>query len=258
MIFISYGLPKSASSFVCQMTRSILESMERTGRIELRRFGDQFFDGLPNTSFAEDVLKDGLRLSEPKDDGQRAVHLDCLFEYVSERLKGRTAEMMIIKTHLPCSPKVADAIKQGTVLASATFRHPAEMILSRRDMANRDGTVLPKDLRPYYKKAIAEFHSWADLPQVRKYYYDDIALMPGSIVGDILKHVGAEGDPSIVLEQYLAKKESQILQFNKGVVSRASNEMSAEELRSIEDSFSDFIDYIKLHKEKTAAAALLS
>lgn len=255
MIFISYGLPKSASSFVYQMTRGALESMERMGRLKLRKFGDTFFNEFPKTSFAEEVIKGGLGLSVPKDDAQRAVHLDHLFECVSERLKGRTAEMMVVKTHLPCSPKVADAIKQGTVLASATFRHPAEMILSRRDMANREGTVLPKDLRHYYKTAIAEFHSWADLPQVRKYYYDDIALTPGGIVADILQHVGAETDPSIVLGQYLEKKESLILEFNKGVVNRASNEMSAEELRSMEDFFSEFIEYIKRHKEKTATTA---
>lgn len=253
MIFFSYGMQKSASSFVFQMTFNAAETLEKPSGARVR-YVDDLFVGFKRSRFAEEILNKSFGLDRPKDTNQEAAYLDYLFDCLLERLDEQSGDMIVLKTHLPCSPKIADAIKRGIVLASATFRHPAEMILSRRDMAKRDGEVLPSDLRPLYKKIVKDFYSWVEVPQVRRYYYDDITLNPFDIVSDIFDHIGSSADFSKVLDRYLADRGGKILQFNKGVINRAAEEMSSDELRTIERDFSGFIEFINQHKEATAAA----
>lgn len=246
-------MPKSASSFVFQMTRSAFESQEKMGRAKLRRI-DEFIPVAIDTYFAEDAIQNGLNLENPWEAEKRVAHLDRLFDHLIEKVDDRRDEAIVIKTHLPCSPKIADAIKRGAVLASATFRHPAEMILSRQDHAKRDDEILQYDILSSYLTFVREFYTWANLPQVRRYYYDEIVLRPNAVVGDICRHVGVQEDLSRLLDEYLANKKGKILEFNKGVLNRAADEMSSEEFRKIEEYFSDFIEFIRCHKQSDLMA----
>ena len=249
MIIFCYGIPKSASSFVFQLTGDAVRSLEKTGRLRCRRL-DELFVGFPPTDFAEAAIREGLRIDEPKEASDRDLYLDELFRPLLEKMRGRTDQAVVIKTHRRCTPAIASEIGKGTVLASATFRHPAEMILSRIDMARRDGEILTYDVREAYKGYIKDFYSWATLPQVREYYFDEIATDPASVYKDICQHVCISGECSDSLSEYLANKKERIREYNKGMLRRHLSEMTAEEVSAIEDYFADFIDYIRRHNEK--------
>jgi hypothetical protein len=249
MIFICYGLPKSASSFVYQMTYHAAESLQSLGRGQIYWLL-QFFPDFPPTPFMEMALKDGLKLKEPWDDAKRDVILDAIVEPLLERVGTRSDVLMVLKTHLPCSPVLAKAIERGSVLASATFRHPAEMMLSRRDMARKKNEIIAADeLKSAYKTCINDFFTWANLASVRKYYYDDIVINPSSVVADIYEHVGSPAGFDSVLEEYVNNKTEKIWEFNKGIIDRSRHEMSPEEICGIEESYPDFMNYIRRHKQ---------
>src|SRR5438128_12218178 len=102
MIFFCYGIPKSASSFVFQMTRGAAKSLDRTGRVKLLRLADLLV-GCPPTPFAETALKKGLGIDEPLQSSRRALYLDPLFERLLETMDRQSNEAVVIKTHLPCT-----------------------------------------------------------------------------------------------------------------------------------------------------------
>jgi len=250
MIFFSYGLPKSASSFVYRITHSAFESRSKSdgGKVHLL---ENLFEGFPKTNLAEKALAEGFKIEapNPRDVDKFASYLDELYIRLQEKLDANSGDAIVIKTHLPCSPLVAEAIKNGEVLASATYRHPAEMILSRMDMAKRLGETLNYDLKKFYLNEVNKFNTWSKVTQVRTYYYDDIALRPQEVANDIYHHVGSQDDPSSFLDEFLITiKETKLSQFNKGVINRHAQEMSEAEITEIELLFSDFMRYIKKHK----------
>ena len=252
MIFFCYGMPKSASSFVFQMTASAAQSLEKTSAVKVRRLSE-LIEGCPVTDYAEVALAEGLRIPRPGalEAEKISNYLGRLYGNLLERMGDDSNEVTVIKTHLPCSPHIAEAISNGTVLASASFRHPAEMLLSRLDMAKRDGVTLKFEaLKSIFLKHVDTFYSWANLPRVRKYYYDEIVLRPKAIVEDIYRHLGSTEDHSELTEQYLAQKENNIWQFNKGILNRHLYELSDKEVMEIEHQFADFMEYINEHMGK--------
>lgn len=232
------------------MTYHAVESLEKLGQGKIYGL-EKLFDDFPATQFAESAIKDGLKIEEPRNNEIRALFLDHLVDRLLEKIGGSNDVHVVLKTHLPCTPNIARGIATGMILASATFRHPAEMILSRNDMSRRDGEVLnEEDIKYSYKVLINEFYTWANLAKVKKYYYDDIASNPRAIMNDIYNHVGSNADFRCLLDEYLKNKKEKIVQFNKGVMNRASHEMKLEDISKIEEFFSDFMEYIRLHKLK--------
>lgn len=250
MIFLSFGIPKSASSFVYQMTFYAFETLEVEGHGKLGHLKKLFsdFPFFPETAFAESALKEGLMIEEPSEKMERIRYLDRLIDEMVERIKGANTEHYVIKTHLPCSPKIAKHIEDGAILASATFRHPAEMILSRQDMALKNNEPLNIDLLNAYQLCIDDFYTWVCLPQVRRYYFDNIVLNPDIVCADIFKHVGATANYVHFLDQLINEKKRKIWQFNKGQINRASSEMSEEQLLNIEEFFAEYMAFIEKHK----------
>lgn len=248
MIFISYGIPKSASSFVFQLTHRILESLDQAGQVKLRMPNDVLPDIAP-VEFAESLIAGMIGNPNFRESGDRAavqMQLDSLFERLDEQVSTEDDVAIILKTHLPCSPSVERAIREGRVLASATFRHPAEMLLSMDDMEERGAATMP-DKKKVYRELVNDFYSWAAIPGVRKYYYDDIATAPEFIAKDIINHLGATADESEILQEFLRKKKEAIWEFNKGVTERHLDEMAPKEIKKMEAFFCDYIAYIQRH-----------
>ncbi|MBK6744385.1 MAG: glycosyltransferase [Hydrogenophilales bacterium] len=242
MIYISYGIPKSASSFVYQLTQSAVGALaDKEG---LRNFTlTELFPACANQGFAEEAMRtEGLPLD--------ANGLAQLVDLIDARLVAQGGGFITIKTHLGCSDPLRKRVAAGDVKASACYRHPAEMILSRMDMVARKAEeVSSEQIKGYYiKDGIPNFMSWVAEPNVRRFYYDTIVQSPEVIAAQICNQLGISIEPEHLLRPLLSDK-SRIWQFNKGVLHRHQAEMSPEEIAQIELDFVDYMNFIERAKK---------
>lgn len=238
MIYISYGIPKSASSFVFQIA-------EKAGRILAERQGIAYFslqDLFPNSveaNFAESAIA-ALELSQDE------KGLEKLIRIIQTHIAERNGGVVVLKTHLGCSQGLSQFIGTNKVKASVCYRHPADMLLSRMDMVRRDGEPYTFDqIKAGYRDLqIPIFYSWANITGVEKFYFDDIVRYPTIVAEKVAKQFGLDIDPHELVYPLLADK-SQIMEFNKGLINRRATEMSHEQQQQIEVEFEPYIQYIE-------------
>jgi len=242
MIYISYGLKKSASSFVFQMVDKAANLYSKQNNVPKVNLKD-LFPACENAEFADSALET-LGFSVNADGLEKLVNL------IEFKLNGFGGGVIVLKTHCACSPELAKRIENKEILASACFRHPAEMILSRRDMIRREGEIEESlsELKQVYKyEYIPAFFSWANLPLVEKFFFDDIVSAPSSIAVVILKQFCIEVNAQNLFSIMVVDKKS-IWQFNKGILNRHEIEMSSEQIKEVEKEFSEYMQYIDNHK----------
>ncbi len=242
MIYISYGIPKSASSFVFQLTRSVVGALaEKVGQ---RHF--KLTDLIPecgSADFAEVAIQAlGFSLDENG--------LEQLIDEIDARMTAQAGGFIVIKTHQRCGAGLRKRIAAGEILASACYRHPAEMILSRMDMVARQAECVSVDqIKGYYLKfGVPNFMSWVAEPAVRRFYYDTIVKNPAFIASQVCNQLGIAIETEQLLRPFLSDK-SRIWQFNKGVLHRHQAEMSKEEIAKIEHDFDDYMRFIERAKD---------
>jgi hypothetical protein len=240
MLFICFGIPKSASTFVYQLVEyAVRNACEVNGRkfSTLRQLNDRY----PEHDFVEDVLKDRSDCSEEN----RLEHLSL---FVNDLLRDHDELRhidLVVKTHLPCSPIIGEMIERGSLNAVVTFRHPAEMILSRLDMAHRDGeTFSHTGLVRAYETCINDFFTWVSHSPVLAIYYSQLVIQPHLIAQRIAEHVNYCGDIESYINYLLENKRNTIGQFNAGRAFRAKDELGNDDILSIERKFPAFIEYI--------------
>lgn len=246
MIYISYGIPKSASSFVTQTTREMVREMSQDKGLRycsLRDLSPTL--NLPTKDFADTAIEklndiNCLNICE------RHESLGEFIRYLSNNYPVDSDFNIVLKTHLPASGYVRDRLTEGSVKAICTYRHPAEMILSRQDMATKMAeSWTMESLINSYKYLVADFFSWADIPGVRSYYYDDVVQFPLKLMADLADFIGCSQDISNTIAVWLEDKNKYIGQFNKGILHRAKIELTTDELINIEKTFPELMLYIQ-------------
>ncbi len=149
MIYISYGITKSASTFLYQLTEEVFAVAGRTPR----KLGPPY---------------------RPKG------ALDNYFDVVDEKLIQELTEVvggddLVIKTHGPPRGDIASLISSGAVLANASIRDPREIALSMLDHGKRAKRwkLAPfvefqslEDTLPSIDNQIGYFNAWAEIPKV--------------------------------------------------------------------------------------------
>lgn len=242
MIYISYGLRKSASSFVYQMVDKAASLYAKNNNLPKFNLKD-LFPVCVNPDYA-DLALESLGFSVNADGLEKLVNL---IEFKLNEFGGGT---IVLKTHCACSEQLAIRIASKEILASACFRHPAEMILSLRDMNNREGEkeeTMSELMQVYQNKEIPAFFSWANLQFVEKFFFDDIISASSSTAASILKQFHIEVSAQNLFSIMIGDKKS-IWQFNKGILSRHELEMTSEQIHEIENEFSEYMQYINNHK----------
>jgi hypothetical protein len=242
-IYISYGLPKSASSFVSQICINASRLHAEVYNKKILQLHD-LFRGCPNELCAEEACV--MRYENATD-----YTLFLLVRDILEKLEDEKGEsLVILKTHLGCTQGTSKLVEDGLVAASATFRHPVDMLLSRMDMSkrNREGTGLDVFIEHYKSVFISQFNTWADQKNIPKFYYDDIVEKPLHVAAVVARQFDLDVDPSDLLGPLLDSREH-IWQFNKGALDRRYAEMPLHEIESIESNFEEYINYIKQWKE---------
>jgi hypothetical protein len=198
MIYICYGITKTASSFVFQLTEAILRAAGR----KPWRVGWPLFS--PDNYFGQidpELLRD-LRLRL----GQRDL---------------------VVKTHGHLHPEIARQIAAGEVLACASIRDPREIALSmldhgRRNRGNgrRSFTEFhaPLDTLPSLDDQIASFRAWSSIENVLLLQYNEICFTTGDVVERIARQIDVPVNTVEIVN--LFSRKSKILQFNLGIPAR--------------------------------------
>lgn len=249
MIYISYGIPKSASSFVTQTTREVVRAMSQGKGLQYCSLRDLSpILNLPTKDFADtaiEKLKDinCLKICE------RYESLGEFIRYLSNNYPVDSDFNIVLKTHLPASDYVRDRLIEGSVKAICTYQHPAEMILSRQDMTTKIAeSCTMESLINSYKHLVADFLTWANIPGVRSYYYDDVVQFPLKLMAALADFIGCSQNISNTITARLEDKNKYIGQFNKGILHRAKIELITDELINIEKTFPELMLYIQ-HRE---------
>ena len=206
MIYICYGITKSASTYLYQMTEEVFRA---TGR-PVVRLGKPF---------------------------RKADSVENYFNFITpETLNEIEAAIgkrdIVLKTHGPPIASVAERIAAGNILASASIRDPREIALSMIDHGARARRWGIKHFTEFGEASdtlnaldiqIGLFESWAAIHSVRIFRYNDICYDSDAVVAGIAEQIGAEVDPQAVLGMFRSK--TTIGQFSKGKALRYS-EMS--------------------------------
>ncbi|SFI78067.1 hypothetical protein SAMN05216304_103486 [Bosea sp. OK403] len=219
MIYICYGITKSASTFLYQLTE---ETFRAAGR-KIMRLGSPY------------------RASDSVENYFDFVNIDLLSE-IQDLAKGRD---IVLKTHGPPLAGIAELVASGHVLASSSIRDPREIALSMIDHGHRsrqwksarfsefvhvDDTLNALDIQ------IGIFQSWANIKGVKIFKYNDICYDSASVVTGIASHIGAEVDADKVLNKF--KSKTTIGQFSKGKALRYT-ELSSEDQEIFLERYAD-------------------
>lgn len=195
MIYICYGVTKSASTFLYQITEEILclsgKGFSRIDRKGNRKL-ENYYDNITG----------------------------ALLERVEAAANGRN---VVLKTHGRLYPEVAARIAAGTVLASASIRDPREMAMSMADNGARaraigqvafSEIVTPQDAFPSIDYQVEVFQAWAAVPRMELFTYNQICFETAASVERVARQIGVAVEPARVLSAF--KSKGLIGQFNVG------------------------------------------
>jgi hypothetical protein len=201
MIYICFGMTKSASTFLYQL---IEETFRAAGRRPARL--DPPFRPLRSVENYFDMIDPTLLLA------------------ISERIGERD---VVLKTHQELHPDVAREIDSGLRLASASIRDPREVALAMVDhgrRARRRGYAefaecrVVYDALPSLDNQVANFKRWAGLRTLEIFRYNEICFDSRAVVTRIAAQIGVAVDPAEVVAPF--RGNGLVGQFNKGAAMR--------------------------------------
>lgn len=199
MIYLCYGVTKSASTFLYQLTEEILLASGQTVcriRQPVRTKLENYYDFI-TLPFIERV--------------EHAAH-------------GRA---VVLKTHGQITPEVAALIASGRIKASASIRDPREMALSMADNGARarklgmlpfSEIVSPSDALPSIDMQLDLFAQWAAVPLVDVFTYNEVCFATEVTVTRLCQQLGVEVNVERVLQPFQSGRL--IGQINRAVPRR--------------------------------------
>jgi len=201
MIYICFGMTKSASTFLYQLTE---ETLRAAGR-KPARLGPPFCPRWRVENYIDDI--------DP-----------ALLEAIAVATGGRD---VVLKTHQGLHPEVARQIDARSLLASASIRDPREIALAMvdhgADRAAGGDTEFAEcrtvfDAWPSLDNQIANFCRWSELKTLEVFRYNEICFDSATVVARIATQIGVAIDAATVLRPF--RGSGRIGQFNKGAALR--------------------------------------
>jgi hypothetical protein len=235
VIYICYGITKSASTFLYQLTE---ETFRAAGR-PVVRLGQPFrkIDSVENYFNFIDT---------------------ALLEEIEAHTQGRD---VVLKTHGTPPSELAAFVAAGRVMASASIRDPREIALSMIDHGERSREwkqvrfsefAQASDTLSALDIQIGVFESWQAIAGLQVFKYNDICFDSAAVVAAIAAQIGATVDPERVLGKF--KSKTRIGQFSKGQALRYT-EMSAEQQQVFRDRYAALYARIEFDTERARLVA---
>ena len=233
MIYICYGVTKSASTYLYQLTEEILRvAGRRTARV-----GPPFRPATSVDNYLDDITGDTL-------DGIARQWPGCDF---------------VLKTHGVLEPAVAARIEAGTVLASAAIRDPREIALSMIDHGRRSRRwryaefsefVTSADSFASLDEQVRRFRQWAGVAPI--FTYNAICYDTERVVAAVAAQMGVSVEAARVLDPFRSK--TGVGQFNKGAALRY-REMDPDDQAAFLDRYAALYADIAFDTPQAIAAA---
>ncbi|MEW2973760.1 hypothetical protein AB1A96_17740 [Pseudomonas juntendi] len=225
-IYFSYGMTKSASTFMYQLTEKVFE----VANIEPLKLPPE----IKGNDSAENYI-------EPLTDEK----INNILNWMPEN------GAVVIKTHgAPCS-LAQSLISSGKAFASATLRDPRDISLSMIDHGRRSMMLgikdfanikEPSDAIPDIIVQIDRLNSWANQASCLVAPYETLRSSPDHIAKELCKQLKIKENHLEATAAFSDK--SKIIQFNSGKENRHKTEMSVEDSQKFLTEFQEFIFYI--------------
>lgn len=240
MIYITFGQPKSGSTFVTQLVSRVIDLSSGIEADEVKR------RYLPPPLQATFQKLDGAVLEEIR---------SCIPDNVP----------YVIKTHRHPDPTVKALVESGAVLACVSFRDPRDVALSLLDAGtrvraageNRPAFTAIRDLDdtlPQVRFGLRNLKQWLDLKRPLFIPFDLIRTAPEAIAAQVIDQLAATSvDPASVVRPFVEDK-TRIIEFNKGVAGRHMTMMPLEYQELFDKEFGAEISMIDHLSRKILAS----
>lgn len=227
-IYFSYGMTKSASSFVYQIEEQIIN----LSSFDLLKVPPEIRGNNAEENYVEPIT-----------DTKVQEVLDWLPENA----------VTVIKTHgAPCK-LACDLVNQGQAYASATYRDPRDIAVSlvdhgahSREKGNADFSnfIRPIDALAEMKNQLNRLNPWLNLSRYRPFSYDLIKNNPEAVVGAILQQIGLHGiETADVLSPF--QDRTKIIHYNVGKTGRYLEHFTEDESQQFENEFGELLALCK-------------
>jgi len=228
VIYFSYGMTKSASTFVYQLECKIFELssynlVKAPSEIRGNKAAENYMEPITDKKVQE--------LAAWLPDGAATV----------------------IKTHGPPSPLAIDLINSGAAFASATYRDPRDIAISLVDHGKKSREKgisdfsdfeKPMDALDELKRQLNRLNPWLELSGCLSLSYETIRQDSEIVADKVINQLGLSGvNTADVLDPFQDKKE--ITHFNVGASERYKKHMSQEELEVFNSELGEFIEFAK-------------
>lgn len=219
-IYFSYGMTKSASSFVYQLEEQVF----KLSKYDLVKVPPEIRGNKAQENYVEPIT-----------DKKVQEILDWLPDNA----------VTVIKTHGAPSKLACDLVNEGKAFASATFRDPRDIAVSLADHGARSrekgiadfaNFFRPIDALPELKNQLNRLNPWLSLSGCQAFPYDVIRTKPEDVVSAVVEQVGLAG---IQVQNVLSpfQDRTKIIHYNVGSAGRYKEFMTEEEALKFESEF---------------------
>ena len=229
MIFISNGMPKSASSFsflLCNEVASI-----RTPRHLFKRSLPEHLQPM----YVHDITE----------------ILDELVEAVPQQ------QVYVLKTHTPFNEKIRQHLENGTAMASYSYRDPYDIVMAlfdagksereKPDPAERREAFASiftiEDALKHIPGNIKNARAWLEqvdkLPGVSKVPFETLRKYPSWVVEEYARLFGVRLNADAVVNKFLSNKKL-IWEYNKGQSGRGHSEIQIADDHPVKKLMDEF------------------
>jgi len=226
MIYLSYGMPKSASSYCYQLTDAMLRAAGH---------------------YREMCCKNYLPEKYHK------VFLDLNRDEISEIVElVPETEILVIKTHTCLTPVLDNLLRTGKVKASATFRDPRDAAISVLEAGENDRKLKKfrkfneihtlNDAFLFYKDIKHCITQWLLHPDVLKISYNLLAFNPLETALKLRDHLQINVDVEAIVKTFSSNLKEKIWEFNVGKSGRYKEYMTDSQKQQFFLEFSDLIN----------------
>ncbi|WP_447041182.1 hypothetical protein [Vibrio parahaemolyticus] len=230
MIYFSYGMTKSASSFVYQLQERIIELSD----YDLVKLPEDIRGNKARENYIEVITNENV---------------EKILAWLPENAA------TIIKTHSGPSDLAVELVRNKQALASATYRDPREIAVSLLDHGKRSRDKGIRDFANFHapldtlgeiKTQINKrFSPWKNAENCLTINYSLTKSSPEELVKFLIKQMGVN---HVNVDDVLAPFEdkSKIIHYNVGESNRYLNRFDQSDLESFNSEFSDFIKFCEV------------